>query len=159
MGGGEFCVLGSAAIAGTRPHCRCNMTFSFNPSFYKAAAVCSVISALTTLGLIFLPDVFAPIERMERVRAPVYVLYAWVYLVHPFLVLTAALAIAMRIRATASAAAVIGLLGFTLWGFTEAGQQTLTLFAFNGWRLAYLTADAATREQIRINTVEIPASA
>ena len=34
----------------------------------------------------------------------------------------------------------------------EAGQQGLTLFAFDRWRLAWDAADAATREAIRINT-------
>jgi hypothetical protein len=34
------------------------MRFSIN--FYRAAAVCSVITAVTTLMLIFLPGFFAP---------------------------------------------------------------------------------------------------
>jgi hypothetical protein len=132
-------------------------TLQFNASFYKAAAICSALSAVTTLLLIFLPRFFIPVdtfdERMARVHEPAYVLRSWAYLVHPFLVLMAALAIAMRIRRTASAAAIIGLLGFCLWGFTEAGQQTLTLFAFDEWRAAYATADEATRAIIRANTV------
>jgi hypothetical protein len=128
----------------------------FTPSFYKAAAICSALSAITTLCLIFLPSFFVPIEgfdtRMGRVNEPAYVLRSWVYLVHPFLVLMAALGIAMRIRRIASAAAIIGLLGACLWAFTEAGQQTLTLFAFDKWRAAYATADELTRATIRANT-------
>lgn len=133
------------------------MPLHFHPSFYKRAAVCSVLSAVTTLGLIFLPRFFAPVEgfeaRMGRVHDPVYVLYSWVYLVHPFLTFTAALAVGLRIRRLASAAALIGVLGFALWAFTEAGQQTLTLFAFDKWRIAYPTADELTRAQIRTNTM------
>jgi hypothetical protein len=133
------------------------MQLQFHPSFYKSAAVCSVLSAITTLGLIFLPRFFGPVEgfeaRMGRVHDPMYALRSWVYLVHPFLTFTAALAVAMRIRKLASAAALIGLLGFALWAFTEAGQQTLTLFAFDKWRVAYVTADELTRAQIRTNTM------
>jgi hypothetical protein len=65
----------------------------------------------------------------------------------------AALGIAMRIRRLASAAAVVGLISFSLWAFTEAGQQTLTLFAFDKWRAAYFTADELMRAQIRTNTL------
>lgn len=128
---------------------------TFSRTFYRSAAICSVLSAVTTLGLIFLPELYAPAEgfegRMMRVHDPAYVLRSWIYLIHPFLTLMAALAVAMRIRAMASAAAVIGLLGFVLWAFTEAGQQTLTLFAFDRWRAAYPTADAAYKAQVQAN--------
>lgn len=129
---------------------------TFTPAFYRAAAVCSALSAITTLLLIFLPDFFREVTdfegRMNRVHEPAYVLRSWVYLVHPFIVLTAALAVATRIRRFASAAAALGLLGFALWAFTEAGQQTLTLFAFDKWRLAYATADETMRAAIRVQT-------
>ena len=63
--------------------------------FYRVAALCSIASAITTLGLIFLPGVLPSAEdfaaRMARVDEPVYRLYAWVYFTHPFLVVTAAL--------------------------------------------------------------------
>lgn len=129
----------------------------FNRSFYRSAAVCSILSSITTLLLIFLPQFLEPAQgfegRMARVHDPVYQWRAWVYLLHPFLVLMAALAIAGRIRAYASAAAVIGFLGFVLWAFTEAFQQTLTLFAFDKWRLMYAAADELARDQIRTNAL------
>jgi hypothetical protein len=127
---------------------------TFSPSFFRAAAVCSLISAITTLLLIFLPSWYAPAEgfngRMARVNDPAYVWRSWVYLLHPFLVLMAALGMTVRIRPQAPGAALVGFLGFVLWGFTEAAQQTLTLFAFDRWRVAYLAADEALRAQIRI---------
>jgi hypothetical protein len=119
----------------------------FTPAFYRFAALCSIASAVTTLGLIFLPGMFPPAEdfagRMARVNDPVYRLYAWVYFVHPFLVVTAALGVAMRLRREAASLVIPGLLAFLLWGATEAGQQALTLFAFNPWRLAWLAGDPA----------------
>lgn len=128
----------------------------FPPSFYRSVALCSVLSAVTTLGLIFLPDFYQPIEgfegRMRRVDDPAYVLRSWVYLMHPFITFAAALGVGLRIRTLRSAAAVIGIAGFALWASNEAIQQTMTLFAFDKWRAAYFAADEATRAAIRANT-------
>ena len=127
-----------------------------DPRFYRVAAVCSLLSAVTTLLLIFLPDLFAPVNdfagRMARVHEGAYRLRAWVYLLHPFLVFTAALGLALAVRDRAPVLALAGGLGFALWAFTEAGQQTLTLFAFDRWRMAWDTADETLRQAIRIHT-------
>jgi hypothetical protein len=128
----------------------------FSPAFYRVAALCSIASAITTLGLIFLPGMLPPAEdfaaRMARVDEPVYRLYAWVYFTHPFLVVTAALAVAVRLRFDAASLVVPGLLAFLLWGATEAGQQALTLFAFNPWRIAWLAGDAEVRATMEART-------
>jgi len=126
----------------------------FPAGFYRGAALCSFASAFTTLGLIFLPRFYQPVPdfeaRMALIGNPAYVLRSWIYLLHPFLVFTAALAIAMRCRFRAAGAATIGLLGFGLWGITEAGQQALTLVALDrNWRAAWPAADEAARELIR----------
>jgi hypothetical protein len=125
------------------------------PTFYRSVAVCSILSAVTTLGLIFLPDFFQAAEgfegRMRRVDDPAYVLRSWVYLIHPFITFAAALGVALRIRTVRSAAAIIGVAGFALWASNEALQQTMTLFAFDKWRAAYFAADEATRAIIRTN--------
>ena len=125
----------------------------FTPTFYKAAAICSFASAITTLMLIFLPRFYGPAtsfdHRLELVQHPMWQLRAWAYLVHPFLVLTAALAVAAALRRIATGAAVAGFLGFTLWAFTEAAQQTLTLTAFRRWADEYRAADVNVRETLR----------
>jgi len=129
----------------------------FSQTFYRTAAVCSVASAATTLGLIFLPNFFAPGEgfegRMARVHDPAYQLRSWIYLIHPFITLMAAMAVATRIRNFKPALALVGLLSMTLWAFTEAAQQGMTLFAFDKWRVAFATADEATRAQISTLTL------
>ena len=126
----------------------------FTPGFYRLAAICSFASAITTLGLIFLPGWFPPADdfaaRMARVNDPLYRLYAWVYFVHPFLVLVAALGVSLRLRREAASLVIPGLLAFLLWGVTEAAQQALTLMAFNPWRLAYLAGDPAVRTTMEL---------
>jgi hypothetical protein len=129
---------------------------NFTPSFYRVAAICSVASAVTTLGIIFLPQMFAPAQdfaaRMARVTDPAYRVYAWVYFVHSFLTMTAALAVATRLRREAAGLVIPGLLAFLLWGATEAAQQALTLMAFNPWRLAWLAGDPAVRATMETRT-------
>jgi hypothetical protein len=125
----------------------------FSPRFYRGAAICSFLSALTTLGLIFLPRLYSAPDfdaRMALLQNPAYVLRSWIYLIHPFLVVTAALGVAARCQASAGGAATLGFLGFGLWGATEAAQQALTKVALDRtWRAAWPTADAAGRQLIR----------
>jgi hypothetical protein len=125
----------------------------FTQNFYRATAVCSFISAATTLLLIFLPKFYGPLTslelRIQVVQHPLYQLRAWAYLLHPFMVMAAALGVAAALRRTAPGTVVPGLLGFLLWGFTEAAQQALTLTAFHRWAAAYRMADLAGRETLR----------
>ena len=128
---------------------------SFPPNFYRTAGVASILSAATTLILIVGPQFFAPISddiagRMQRVSDPAYQLRAWTYFIHPFLAFTAALGVAIATRRVAPALALAGLLGFFLWALTEAGQQSLTLFAFDDWRRAWLAGDPAVRQTIEV---------
>jgi len=126
----------------------------FSTSFYRGAAIASVLSALTTLGLIFLPRLYQPVPdfdaRMALGTNAAYLLRSWIYLAHPFLVFAAALAVATRCRFRASGAATLGLAGFALWAATEAAQQALTKVALDRtWRAAWPAADAAARDLIR----------
>jgi hypothetical protein len=126
---------------------------TFSRRFYRAAAVCSAISAFTTLALIFLPRIYGPVRgfdaRIAAVHHPAYILRSWAYLVHPFLVLVAVLGVALSRRRMAAAPAMLGFLGYLLWAFTEAGQQALTLATFDRWRRAYPSATEEVRELLR----------
>jgi hypothetical protein len=128
-----------------------------DPRFYRVAAFCSFVSVATTLCLIFLPALFEPAPdfaaRMGRVHEAPYVFRSWIYLLHPFLVFTAALGLAFAIHGRAPVLAIAGMAGFTLWAFTEAGQQTLTLFAFDRWRLAWHAGDESMRAALQVNAV------
>lgn len=125
------------------------------PRFYRVAGIASMMSAITTLGLIFLPSFYADVPegltgRMQRVTDPAYQLRAWVYLAHPFLAFTAALGVGLACRRIAPALALGGVLLFGMWAITEAGQQTLTLFAFDDWRRAWLAGDGAMRATMEL---------
>jgi hypothetical protein len=127
---------------------------TFPKSVYRAAAVASMLSVITTLALIFLPRFYGPAESLEHRLAladhPLAELRAWLYLLHPFLVLTAALGVAAAVRRSAPAAAAAGFLGFLLWAFTEAAQQALTLVAYRRWADAWASAETAAREILTV---------
>lgn len=143
-----------STVPGRHHGVRMNHGMHFSPRFYRAAAIASWLSAATTLALIFLPRLYPPVPdfdaRMALGTHPAYVLRSWIYFAHPFLVFTAALAVAARCRFHAAGAAVIGLAGFALWAATEAGQQALTKVALDRtWREAWPLADQAARDVIR----------
>jgi hypothetical protein len=129
---------------------------SFPVRFYRFTAVCSLVTVITTLLLIFLPELYAGGDgfeaRMARVNHPAYQLRAWVYLLHPFVTWTAALGVALRIRRGAPGLALLGLAGFSMWAITEAGQQALTLNVFDDWRAAYLAGDESVRANMPLLT-------
>ena len=130
---------------------------ALSPAFYRVAAIASLLSAVTTLMLIFLPSFFARVPdgiagRMLRVTDPIYQLRAWAYQIHPFLAFCAALGVGVACRRTSPGLALAGVLGFGLWAITEAAQQSLTLFAFDDWRRAWLAGDAAVRSSIEVRT-------
>jgi hypothetical protein len=125
------------------------MAVEFAPRHYRVAAVASVLSAITTLLLILMPELFAPGEGLEariaRVTETAYRVRAWAYLVHPFLTTTAAIGAYFALRDGTPGRALAGLGGFLVWGFTEAAQQAWTLVAFDRWRVAWLAGDEAVR--------------
>ena len=128
---------------------------TFSPSFYRLAGAASILSAVTTLILIFGPEFYAAVPegiegRMQRVADPAYQFRARTYFVHPFLVFIACAGLALACRRVAPALALFGLMAMGLWALTEAAQQALTLFAFDDWRRAWLAGDAPVRATIEV---------
>jgi hypothetical protein len=130
----------------------------FSSRFYQTAAVASVISAVTTLGLIFLPYFYhgtlgmVPTfeDNIRRIHDPAYTGRLWIYFFHPFFVATAALGIAMRKRREAAGLVVPGFLLFCLWAFTEMLQQAISLVANHyTWRMTYKTSSPEMQQMIQ----------
>lgn len=126
----------------------------FSPRFYRVAAICSFISAATTLCLIFFPRLYSRAANFEQNIAlfenPIYTLRLWIYLFHPFFVLTAAMGVAVRLAPRHAALVLPGFLLWFVWAFTEMIQQSLALVANHyAWRAGYETADESVRTMIR----------
>ena len=124
-------------------------------AFLRTAAVLQCATAVTTLGLIFLPRNFRavtdPVAAVERLDDPVFIIRLVVGVVHPFLVLAGAAAVAALRTASAGAAAVTGLVFFVMWATVEAVQQAINLVAVHAqWRATLTSAsDPATVQRLR----------
>jgi hypothetical protein len=115
----------------------------------QTAGFCFAVSALTTLGLIFLPDFFPDVPDFEArtrlVLNPVYMSHRWTALTHPLIVLVGAIGVAALRVKEAPGSTITGLVFFALWAGTEAVQQALTLVAVDWtWRPQYLAATSET---------------
>lgn len=125
----------------------------WSPAAMKVAAISSMVSAVTTLLLIFLPNIYPPpqdfADRIALTENPWFQLRAWTYYVHPFLCFVAAVGIWRITRLHDRGLALLGLFAIAVWAYTEALQQALTnVGAGWNWFPAYAGADAAGRALI-----------
>lgn len=122
--------------------------------FYRAAAVASVASAVTTLGLILLPQWIAQGSGFEA---------RMVSKAQPYCERSDARKEGMhkigpcpddigRISYARHAplSALLGVGAFGLWAVVEFCQQAMTRFAFDRWRTAWLAGDATVRETMAV---------
>ncbi len=132
--------------------------------FHKTAAICWMVTSLTTLGLIFLPRMLplAPdLESQARIAAdPIRQLRLWVGVIHPMIALVGFLGVAGVIWRRAPGATAVALLFMLAWSLGEAVQQSLLLVA-QGWRLfpRYLAAvDDVSRAQVAASVDAVTAA-
>jgi hypothetical protein len=121
-------------------------------SFLRVAAVCAVVSALTTLPIHLLDfpgNTFE--ERLALRDNPLYLARFAIIAVHVCLVVVSMLGVALVRRRAAPALTTLGFLGYVLFASVELLRQSLAFFALNrSWRAAYAApgADDATRAQM-----------
>jgi hypothetical protein len=121
--------------------------------FVQVAGICFALSSVTTLGLIFLPQLTPAAPDFEaRTRLifnGVYMVHRWIALVHPLIVLVGALGVAVVRYREAAGTAMTGFMFFLLWAATEGIQQALTLVAVDWtWRPQYLAATSEAERTI-----------
>ncbi|MGH9941162.1 MAG: hypothetical protein ACRD9R_02250 [Pyrinomonadaceae bacterium] len=123
--------------------------------FFKVASVCALATALTTLAIHLLPELWADAdtfeEQLQLRRNSIYVIRLWVVIFHCLLVVVSMFAVGVhRLRATPVLVS-FGFLGFLFFTFTEMLRTSLVIFALNRtWRAGYEVAtDEATRVTLR----------
>jgi hypothetical protein len=122
---------------------------------YRAAAVASALSAVTTFLLWFLPRLYASPEGFDATlllhQNIAYISRLWVNFIHVFLALAAYGGAAMLLWRRSPGLAGFGFLCFLVWGIVELIGVSLNLFAVNfTWRAGFASATPDVQEQVRV---------
>ena len=128
---------------------------NFTPQFFRFGAVCAVVTALTTLVVHIVPNLWADATTFEQQVAlrldPIYLAQRWTILLHCALVILSMFALGAAKLRTAPALVSFGFLGYLCFGFTEIVRTSISIFAVNRtWRAGYAAAtDDGTRERFQ----------
>lgn len=117
--------------------------------FLRVAAICSILGAITTTLLIYIPipaaDTFD--EKVVMYRHPNYMTRLWVFFLHPQLNLVAAVGISVLFIRKYPEYIIPATISIGIWAVTEAAQQAFTIDAVNqSWRPEYVQE---TNEQVK----------
>src|SRR5262245_9962833 len=127
----------------------------FQRSFFRAGAVCALLTAVTTLGVHLLPPLWAHADTFEEQVAlrndPIYIGRLWMVLAHCGLVAFSMLAVGVRRLRESPGLVLPGFLCYLFFSAAEMLRTSLVLFAVNAtWRAGYAAAtDDATRDLYR----------
>ena len=126
---------------------------AWSPATMKLAAVASILSAFTTLELIFGARLYTQAAdfaaRVAMSDDPWFQLRAWTAYVHPFLCFLAAIGVWRVAKGYERGLALLALLMLGLWAYTEALQIALTNVA-GAWNWFPGYADAAPPQQVLV---------
>ena len=119
-------------------------------SFLKLTAICSILGAVTTALLIFLPN--PPSNGFEEstmlYKNKLYLSKLWILFIHPQVNFLASLGIAFLLFRKYPLQVIVGTFFMLIWAMSEMGQQALLIDALNQyWRPGYLSSeDDATKQ-------------
>lgn len=126
-------------------------------SFVYVAAMCSLLGAITTALLIFLPGPQAADfdAQLALHQHPTYLFKLWVLFLHPQVNLIACLGVAVLLFNKRPASIMLGIVFLSVWAYTEMSQQALIIDALNQyWRPGYLNADTDSARAIFATLIE-----
>lgn len=113
-------------------------------SLLKFTAICSILGAVTTALLIFLPNPPAASfeERALLFDNSRYIMKLWILFIHPQVNLMASFGIAFLLFQKYPLRITVGMLFLFVWAITEITQQALLIDALNQmWRPGYVNAE------------------
>ena len=129
----------------------------FQPRFFRIAALLCGLTALTTLCIHLLPDLWSGAtafdDRAALYRHPGLRLYLCIVIVHCLMVVVSTFAIGVANFRIAPARMSLGFLGYLLFACTELLRTSVNIVAVNRyWRPGYLNAgDPAVKDYFREN--------
>lgn len=120
-------------------------------NLFKIAALASFLSALTTLLLIYGPNVQAETGVMSQAQLHSnwgYLYRPWVLFFHPQFAFIASLGVAVALFKKRPALISIGLFYLLIWAATEMTQQAHIIDGLNQfWRPGYINAESDIQKQ------------
>lgn len=126
-------------------------------SFFRVAAICSLLGATTTALLIFLPQ--TPAQGFEAQvllhQNQLYLAKLWILFLHPQFNLVASLGLGVLLFRTKPWAVIIGTFFLVCWAYTELRQQAYLIDALNQmWRPSYLAEAQEDQQQMYRTLIE-----
>lgn len=128
---------------------------NITPRFFRFGAACAVLTALSTLVVHIVPNLWADATTFEQQVAlrlnPIYMAQRWTILVHCALVIISMFILGAAKWRNAPALVSFGFLGYLFFSFTELLRTSISIFAVNRtWRAGYAAAtDDAMRERFQ----------
>ena len=123
-----------------------------SPAFIKVASICAMATALTTIAVHWLPDLWSTSTTFEsRVQLRHNAIYTgrlWIVLIHCVLVVISMAAIPCLLNGVARLIAIFGFGCYVVFAFVESLRTSLSIFAVNrAWRAGYETSNDDMRRQ------------
>jgi hypothetical protein len=123
-----------------------------SPVFIKVASICAMATALTTITVHWLPDLWSSATTFEsRVQLRHNAIYTgrlWIVLIHCVLVVISMAAIPYLLSGVARLIAIFGFGCYAVFAFVESLRTSLSIFAVNrAWRAGYETSSDDMRRQ------------
>ena len=126
-----------------------------SPTFIRTAAVAALLTAVTTLCVHLLPELWAHVttfdDRVALRNNPIYIGRFGIVIAHCVLVLVSMAGLSAILWRRAPVLAGFGLLGYGVFALAEILRMSLAIFALNrNWRAQYaLASDPAVQAGLR----------
>ena len=126
-----------------------------SPAFVRLASICALLTALTTLAVHWLPNLWKDATTFEAQlqlrHNPIYFGRLWIVLLHCVLVAISMAAIPLLLSGTSKLVALFGFGSYVMFAIIEMLRTSLSIFAVNrAWRSGYeLTSDDGQRTAFR----------
>jgi hypothetical protein len=119
-----------------------NLPERVSPAFIRVASICAILTALTTVAVHWLPDLWSDLTTFEsRVQLrhnAIYMSRLWIVLIHCLLVVISMAAIPWLLNGAARLIAMFGFGSYVMFAFVEMLRTSLSIFAVNrAWRAGY----------------------
>jgi hypothetical protein len=113
-----------------------------SPGFVKVASICALLTALTTLAVHWLPELWkdaTTFEAQVQLRHnAIYIARLWTVVLHCGLVVVSMAAIPWLLTGSSKLVAMFGFGSYVMFAFVEMLRTSLSIFAVNrAWRSGY----------------------